>query len=199
MHKKKEPIEDVADDAAREMVDAVRSETDKQEDGLTRREREIEQKRQEERRRKAYELKRQLRMRDLGMVRYRWSAAVLVLTGILSIWTEFLVVMVRPPDIGFDTYLDAFLRTNNAFFLFPLIAGGLLTVCGVLAYWNSKATFLSVIATGMMVMSGSMVYFLITFAVTVDPELVVYSTGTPLMMILLGLASLVSIILRERV
>lgn len=185
---------------AQDMTEAIESDASDKDDGLTQTERDIEAKKQQERIRKAQALKKQLRMRELGLVKYRWPAAILVVSGILAISTEFLPVMLHPPDIGFDTFWQIFVDPahSNAFFIFPVGAGALMIVCGFLGYTNPKATWFSLIAAIMMVMSGATVYFLVTFAVTADPDVEVSATGTPLTMIIVGVLALFSIALREK-
>ena len=167
-------------------------------DGLTGRERAIEKTKQAERIRKAKELRKQLRKKELGLVKYRWPALVLWLGGALSIWSQFLVVMVHPPGIGFDNFVDGFTRSGNLFFLFPVVAGIVTIACGVFAYSNPKATFVSLVPAMMMAMSGMNVYFLIDFALAVDPEVQVSATGIPLTMLLTALISLLAILLRNK-
>ncbi|MHA2142387.1 MAG: hypothetical protein ACXADC_12170 [Candidatus Thorarchaeota archaeon] len=187
-----------SDEIASEIIDAV-EEDQEEEDALTKGERKVEERREAERVRKAKELKKQLRRRELGLLQYRWPAIVLVLTGVLSIWTEFSVVMIHDPGIGFDTFWSALFLSGNPFFLFPLLAGGLLIVLGYFAYSNPKATYVSVLPAMMMAMAGMNVYFLISFGLQVNPDALLMSTGTPLTMLLTGLLSLLSILLREKV
>ncbi len=189
-----------AERLARDMVEAAEPDAGKKDDGLTPSERDIEAEKQQERIRKAQTLKKQLRKRELGLVKYRWPAAILILSGALAISTEFLVVMEHPPGIGFDTFWQIFLDPtySDGFFIFPVVAGALMIICGVLGYSNPRATWFSAIAAMMMFMSGATVYFLITFAVTVDPEAEISATGTPLTMIIVGVLALVSIALREK-
>ena len=193
-----------SDELASEIVEAIEQDLD-EEDALTQRERKIENEKEEERKRKAKELKKQLRRKELGLLHYRWPAIVLGLTGILSIWTEFLVVMYHDPGIGFDTFWDVFvygsgsLQAYNIFFIFPLISGGILIALGYFAYTNPKATYLSVFPAMMMAMSGMNVYFWISIAIQAFPSAIVGATGTPMTMILTGVLSLLSILLRERI
>jgi hypothetical protein len=196
--------ETYSDELADELVDAVEEEQE-EDDALTRRERKIEKQKEEERVKKAKELRKQLRRKELGLLQYRWPAIVLFLTGFLSIWTEFLEVMFHDPGIGFDTFWDVFvngsgtLQAFNIFFIFPLIAGGVLIVLGFLAYTNPKATFLSVFPAMMMAMSGMNVYFWVSVALQAFPTATIGATGVPMTMLLTGVSSLLSILLRERV
>jgi hypothetical protein len=192
-----------SDELASEIIDAVEDDLD-EEDALTQAERKIEDKKEEERKRKAKELKKQLRRKELGLLQYRWPAIVLGLTGILSIWTEFLVVMYHDPGIGIDTFWDVFLygagslQAYNIFFIFPLISGGILIVLGYFAYTNPKATYLSVFPAMMMAMSGMNVYYWISFYLELFPSASLGPTSTPLTMLFIGVLSLLSILLRER-
>jgi hypothetical protein len=188
------------EDMAEEIVDAVFEESEEDvEDGLTRKEKEVEKKEQE-RIKKARKLKKQLRKRELGVLHYRWPAAILVISGLLAIWTEFVAVMVHPPEVGFDTYFEVVVLTGNPFFLFPVLAGILLIISGVLAYNRPRAPYISIIPAMMMVMAGAMVYFLVSFAVTVDPDLEgqVSATGVPVTMFIIAIVALFSIALREK-
>ena len=189
------------EDMAEEIADAVFEESGEDvEDGLTRKERELEKKKGDERIRKARKLKKQLRKRELGVLHYRWPAAILVFSGLLAIWTEFLAVMVHPPELGFDTYLEALVLTGNGFFLFPVLAGILLIISGVLAYNYPRAPYISIIPAMMMVMAGAMVYFLVSFALAADPNLEgqVFATGVPVTMFMIAIVALFSIALREK-
>ncbi len=186
------------EDMAEEIADAVFEESE--EDGLTRKEKEIENRKAEERARKARNLKRQLRKRELGVLHYRWPAAILIISGVLAIWTEFVAVMVHPPGVGFDTFFDAFLSTGGIFFLFPALAGIILIISGAIAYNDPRAPYVSVIPAMMTVMAGANVYFWVTIAVTVDPNMegLVLATGVPVTMIIAGVTALLSIALREK-
>ena len=186
---------------AEEIADAVFEESEEDvEDGLTRKEKEVEKKKEEERVRKARILRRQLRKRELGVLHYRWPAVMLIISGLLAIWTEFVAVMVHPPEVGFDTYFEVVVSTGGLFFLFPVLAGIILIISGVIAYNNPRAPYLSVIPAMMMVMSGAMVYFLVSFAVTFDPNMEgqVYATGVPITMFIIAVTSLLSIAMREK-
>ncbi len=195
------------EDMATDLIDAIDDAADNDDDvrdGLTKKEREIEVSRGSDRQRKAQELKKQLRKRQLGLLTYRWPALVLILGGILAISTEFLQVMVRepgvPPEVGFDTFVDALLRTWGVFYLFPVLAGGFMIILSYFAYENPKATWLAIIPAAMLVMSGGYVFFLIEFAVTYQPELIglIYSTLTPISMIIGGILALLAIALKEK-
>ncbi|MCK5302194.1 MAG: hypothetical protein KAJ96_03555 [Candidatus Thorarchaeota archaeon] len=186
---------------AEDIADAVFEESEEDvEDGLTRKEKEVEKKKEEERVRKARILRRQLRKRELGVLHYRWPAVMLIISGLLAIWTEFVAVMVHPPEVGFDTYFEVFISTGGLFFLFPALAGIILIISGVVAYNNPRAPYLSVIPAMMMVMAGAMVYFLVSFAVTVDPSMEgqVFATGVPITMFIIGVTALLSIAMREK-
>ncbi len=185
---------------AEDMVDAVRENPDikDNEDGLSPREREVEKDKEQERIRKAQELRKQLRKRELGILTYRWPAATLILSGVMAIFTQFQQVMVHPPGIGFDTFLDVLFSGGSLFFAFPLIAGVFLIICGIFAYKDPRWPWVAAIPAMMMAMSGITVYFLITFAVTVDPDAVIYATGTPFVMLIVALLALISITLREK-
>ena len=186
---------------AEEIVDAVFEESDEDvEEGLTRKEKEAEKKKQEERVRKSRILRRQLRKRELGVLHYRWPAAILVIAGVLAISTEFLPVMVHPPGVGFDTYFEVFMSTGGIFYLFPILAGIILIISGVIAYNNPRAPYLSIIPAMMMTMAGAMVYFLVSFAVTFDPNMEgqVFATGVPISMFISAIAALLSIAMREK-
>ena len=189
------------EDMAEEIADAVFEESGEDvEDGLTRKERELEKKKGDERTRKARKLKKQLRKRELGVLHYRWPAAILVISGLLAIWTEFLAVMVHPPEAGFDTFFEVVLLTGNPFFLFPILAGILLIISGVLAYNYPRAPYIAIIPAMMMVMAGAMVYFLVSFAVAADPNMEgqVLATGVPVTMFIIAVVALISIALREK-
>jgi hypothetical protein len=191
---------DDSEEMADEIVRAVDDE-EEAEDGLTAREREIEEEKEAERMRRAKELKRHLRKRELGLIHYRWPSAMLIISGIASIWTEFLVVMNQETRVyGFDTFFDAMVSQGNVFFMFPLIAGIVIIILGIFAYNDPRATYLSVIPGMLMIMSGGYVFFLVTFAVTADPNLVgqISATGTPLSMIIMGFVAMLSIALREK-
>ena len=192
---------DDPEDMAEEIADAVFEESGEDvEDGLTRKERELEKKKGDERIRKARKLKKQLRKRELGVLHYRWPAAILVISGLLAIWTEFLAVMVHPPEVGFDTFFEVVLLTGNPFFLFPILAGILLIISGVLAYNYPRAPYVSIIPAMMMVMAGAIVYFLVSFAIAANPDMEgqVLATGVPVTMFIIAIVALISIALREK-
>ena len=201
MHEDKEST-----DLAEELVDAIDedAEPDQAGDGLTVRERHIESKRMSERERKAEELRKQLRKRSLGLLNYRWPAMMLVFCGIMAIMSNFLQVMTRlegvPPEVGFNTYIDAFLITGGVFFLFPVIAGSFMIMLSYFAYRTPKATWLALIPSMMLFMAGGTVYFLVTFAVSAQPELtgLIYATGVPLSMLIAGGIALLAIYMREK-
>lgn len=195
-----------SEDMAEDLVDAIDDWVDEDDvgDGLTKNEREIEISRESERHRKAQELKKQLRKRQLGMLTYRWPAFVLIFGGLLAISTEFLEVMVRlpgvPSEVGFGTFLEALLLTGGVIYLFPVIAGIFMIALSYFARTNPRATWLAFIPAAMLGMSGGTVYFLITFAVTYDPGLVglIYATTTPLSMIIAGIIALLAVALKEK-
>lgn len=199
MEQKDERSTDTQDssDMSDEIVKSVQEEQ-KTDDGLTKRERSIEEGKQAERIKKAKELKKQLRKKELGLVKYRWSLLTLLAAGLLSIWTEFLVVMVHPPDAGFDDFVIGFVKSGSAFFLFPVIAGVVMIVCGLLAYSNPKFAWISIIPGMMMAMSGATVYFLISFALEVDPSATYSPTGTPFTMFLVALLCVLAVVLRNK-
>jgi len=176
---------------------AVREDKAK-EKGLTKSEERIERAKEQERKKKAKELRAKLRKRELGLMKYRWPAMILMITGFLGIWSEFLPVMNHPPDIGFDTFFDAYLMTGSLFFLFPMIGGVLLLAIGYWAYTEPRATYFSVIPAMMLAMSATTVYFLISFGLSVDPEANLAATGIPLTMIVYAIVALLSIPLREK-
>ncbi len=195
-----------SEDMAEDLIDAIDDEADSDlvGDGLTKKEREIEVSRESERQRKAQELKKQLRKRQLGMLTYRWPALVLVFGGILAIMTNFLEVMVREPgvpsEVGFGTFIDALFLTGGIIYLFPIIAGVFMIALSYFAYTNPRATWLAFIPAAMLGMAGGTVYFLITFAVTADPSLAgsIYATSTPLSMIIAGIVALLAVALKEK-
>jgi hypothetical protein len=194
-----------SEEMADELIDAIDDETDSDAmDGLTKRERNIEEGRESERQRKAQELKKQLRRRQLGLINYRWPALVLILGGIMAITSEFLTVMYRdpveiPPEVGFDTFLEAFFRSGGIIYIFPVIAGVLMIVLSFFAYSNPRATWLAAIPASLLMMSGGTVYFLVTFAVTAQPQYVefIYATPVALTMIIAGVVALLAIAMKE--
>ena len=196
-----------SEDMAEDLIDAIDDEADSDsvDDGLTKNEREIEVSRESERQRKAQELKKQLRKRQLGILTYRWPAIVLIFGGLLAISSEFLQVMVRepgvPPEVGIDTYFEAVFRPGGGvFFLTPLIAGIFMIVLSYFSYSNPKATWLALIPAGLLGMAGAYVFFLVTFAVTIDPSLagLIYASPAALSMIIAGVIALFAIALKEK-
>ncbi|MFW9956682.1 MAG: hypothetical protein ACFFCT_01310 [Candidatus Odinarchaeota archaeon] len=193
-------------DIAGELIDAIDEEAgpDEVRDGLTQRERQIESKRMSERERKAEELRKQLRRRSLGLLNYRWPAALLIFSGILAIMSNFLQVMTRlegvPPEVGFNTFIDAFMLSGGVIYLFPIIAGLFMIILSYFSYTNPKATWLALIPALMLFMAGGSVYFLVTFAVSFQPELtgLIYATGVPLSMFIAGGIALIAIYMREK-
>jgi hypothetical protein len=195
-----------SDDMAEDLVDAVDEEADDEvvDDGLTTKEREIEVSRETERHKKAQELRKQLRKRQLGILTYRWPAITLILGGVLAISTEFLKVMTReagvPPEVGFNTFPDAFVRTGGVVYLFPLIAGAFMVVLSYFSYRNPRYTWLALIPAALMGMSGGTVLFLTSFAVTVDPSLegLIYPSPTVFSMFIAAVIALLAIALKEK-
>jgi len=201
MHEDNESI-----DIAEDLVDAIDEEAgpDEARDGLTQRERQIESKRMSERERKAEELRKQLRKRSLGLLNYRWPAVILVFSGIMAIMSNFLQVMTRlegvPPEVGFNTFIDAYILSGGVIYLFPIVAGSFMIVLSYFSYTNPKATWLALIPAMMLFMAGGSVYFLVTFAVSFQPELtgLIYATGVPISMIIAGGIALLAIYMREK-
>ena len=195
-----------SDDMAEDLVDAVDEEADDEvvDDGLTTKEREIEVSRETERQKKAQELRKQLRKRQLGILTYRWPAITLILGGVLAISTEFLKVMTReagvPPEVGFNIFPEAFVRTGGVVYLFPLIAGVFMVVLSYFSYRNPRYTWLALIPAALMGMSGGTVLFLTSFAVTVDPSLegLIYPTPTVFSMFIAAVIALLAIALKEK-
>ncbi|MGQ4912826.1 MAG: hypothetical protein ACP6KW_11700 [Candidatus Thorarchaeota archaeon] len=199
------------DEMAEELIDAIDEEADQDyvKDGLTPKEKEVHTKRAEERARKAQELRKQLRKRQLGILRYRWPAIILFMGGLLAILSEFLQVMTRdeyvPADVGFYNFIEAFSRTLEsgsfgAVYLFPIVAGVLMIILSFFAYTNPKTTWLSLVPALLMAMSGGTVYFLITFAVTVQQDLTghIYGTAVPISMFIVALLCLIAVWMREK-
>ncbi len=192
---------------AGDLVDAIDEEAgpDEIEDGLTKRERSIEQSRVAERERKAEELRKQLRKRSLGMLNYRWATSLLIVGGAIAIISNFIQAMVRGPlslaeDVGFNTFFDAFLLTGGAIYLFPVVAGIIMIILAYFAYTTPKYTWFSLISTLMLGMAGGTVYFLVTFAVTAQPELTddLYAGFAPIFMIVAAVIGLIAIFAREK-
>ena len=200
-----EKSNDDSTDMASEIIESVTSEDEQSEDGLTKGERRIEKDKEAERIRKARDLKKQLRKRDLGLLRYRWPAAILMISGILSILSEFLQVMEHPPGIGFTSYFQ-FAADNLiagqlnyvVFFTFPLVAGIIMIIGSLISYFNPKGTFLSIIPAMMMAMAGTFVYYSVDLARYVDPNIDVSVTAVPMAMVIFGVVALLSIGIREK-
>ncbi len=194
-----------SEDMADELIDAIDEEADSDAvDGLTEREREIEVSRESGRQRKAQELKKQLRKRQLGLINYRWPALVLILGGIMAIMSQFLKVMERdlaviPPEVGFDTFVDAFMRTGGPIYLFPVISGAFMIILSYFAYSNPRATWLAIIPATLLIMSGGTVYFLITLGVSAQPQYTdfIYATPVALSMVIAGVVALLAIAMKE--
>jgi hypothetical protein len=195
-----------SEDMAEDLIDAIDDVSDEDDvgDGLTKKEREIDVSRETERQRKAQDLRKQLRRRQLGILTYRWPAFVLILGGFLAITTEFLQVMIRepgvPPEVGFNTFIDALLRSGGVIYLFPVIGGVFMIVLSYFAYKNPRATWLALIPAAMLAMAGGTVYFLVTFAVTADPTLegLIYASPTPISMIIAAVIALLAVALKEK-
>jgi len=188
------------------LVDAIDDEVGPHDagDGLTKRERSIEVSRVTERERKAEELRKQLRKRSLGMLNYRWAAGSLVIGGILAIISNFMQAMTRgaivPPEVGFDTFWDGFLLYGGVYFILPIISGVFMIILAYFAYSTPKYTWLALIPGMILAMAGLFVYFLVTFAVTYQPEFtdVLYVAIAPIIMIVSAVFNLVAIALREK-
>ncbi|TFG32031.1 hypothetical protein EU528_04610 [Candidatus Thorarchaeota archaeon] len=191
---------------AEDLVDAIDDEagSDDVEDGLTKRERGIEASRVTERERKAEELRKQLRKRSLGMLNYRWAAGSLIIGGILAIISNFMQAMTRgaivPPEVGFNTFWEGFLQYGGLYFILPIISGAFMIILAYFAYTTPKYTWLALIPGMILAMAGLFVYFLITFAVTYQPELTdeLYAAFAPILMIVAAVFNLVAIALKER-
>ncbi len=194
--------EEGASEMSDAIIDAVNEDQADFDDVFSRGERKVEKSKEEERIRKAKELKKQLRKRELGILRYRWPTAVLIITGIFSLMTQFLPVWVQDsvnPVYGFNTYLEGFLFNGNGFFLFPLISGIILIAIGFFAYARPRATYWAVGPAMMMAMAGSFVYLLIEVVASVpDLQIEISATGTPLQMFVVAVLSLLAIALREK-
>ena len=189
---------------ADDLIDAVGNETEKHDDGLTKRERKIESSRVTERERKADELRKQLRKRSLGMLNYKWSAGFLIIGGILAIISNFMQAMHRgaivPPEVGFDTFWNGFLAYGGIYFILPIISGVFMIILAYFAYTTPKYAWLALIPGMILAMAGLYVYFLITFAVTYQPELTdeLYADFAPIVMIIAAVFNLIAIALKER-
>ena len=188
----------MSEDSSDMAEDILGSLEEEEDDGLTKRERSIERTKEQERIEKAKELRKQLRKRELGILKYRWPMAVLVLSGLMAIWTQFLQVMVRPSDIGFDSYFTAFLEFGNPFYLSPTIAAIMMIIIGIISYRDSRAPYFAVIPAMLIAMDGALIYYLVSFALAFDPDLAIAATGTPLSMIVIGVTCLFAIAMRER-
>lgn len=198
-------------DEPQEMADAILDAVEEEQsssddvDALSKVEREVEADKEEERIRRAKELRKQLRKREIGLLYYRWPAAVLVLSGVLAIFTEFLPIWVQEEEVfGFYTFWEGFIQAGSIFWLFPIASGAIMMILGYFAYARPKATFLAVIPAMLMAMAGSQVYFLVTAAYTaaeiagtpIDFEFI--ATATPLQMIIVALLALLAIAIREK-
>ncbi|MBE0526816.1 MAG: hypothetical protein IH631_07730 [Candidatus Thorarchaeota archaeon] len=189
---------------AEDLVDAIDDEAGSSNDGLTQRERRIESGRASEREKKAEELKKQLRKRSLGMLNYRWASGSLIIGGILAIISNFMQAMTRgpivPPEVGFDTFWQAFMLYGGVYFILPIISGVFMIIIAYFAYTTPKYTWLALIPGMMLAIAGLYVYFLITFAVTFQPELTddLYAAFAPVIMIVSAVFNLVAIALKER-
>ncbi|MHA1927999.1 MAG: hypothetical protein ACTSV2_05385 [Candidatus Thorarchaeota archaeon] len=193
-------------DMADAIVDAVEEPYEEDDDGLTKGERLVEHDKESERIRKAKELKKSLRKRELGFLNYRWPAMVLVLSGLLAVWTEFLTVTVAD-DVaialgvtGMKTFWEEMFARSNIYFAFPIICGVILITLGIFAYSNPKVTYLSVIPAMLMASTGATVLFQITFAVSIVPDAAghLQATGTPYTMLIVAVMAILSIMLREK-
>ncbi|MGY5859264.1 MAG: hypothetical protein RTU63_07835 [Candidatus Thorarchaeota archaeon] len=200
MTDKKDSIE-----MAEDLVDAIDDEAGSNDDGLTQRERRIESGRASEREKKAEALKKQLRKRSLGMLNYRWAAGSLLIGGVLAIISNLMQAMTRGPltiaaDVGFYSFLDAFLVTGGAIYLFPIVAGAIMIILSYFAYTQPKYTMIALLPGIMLAMAGFTVYFLITFAVTAQPELTddLYAAFAPILMIITAGINLLAVFLREK-
>ncbi|MGY5873708.1 MAG: hypothetical protein RTV72_15780 [Candidatus Thorarchaeota archaeon] len=190
---------------AEEIVDAIDDEAgpDDFEDGLTKRERGIEVSRVTDRERKAEELRKQLRKRSLGMLNYRWSALCLIIGGILAIISNFMQAMTRgpsvPPEVGFDTFWSGFLIYGGVYFILPIISGVLMFILAYFVYTTPKYTWLALIPAMILAMAGIFVYFLVTFALTFQPELTddLYAGFAPIVMVIAAFINLIVIIVKE--
>jgi hypothetical protein len=192
-------------DMAEDLVDAIDEEAGSKDDGLTQRERRIESGRASEREKKAEELRKQLRKRSLGMLNYRWAAGSLIIGGIIAIISNFTLALTRGPltiaeGVGFDTYLDAFLLTGGAIYIFPVIAGALMIILSYFAYSTPKYAWLALIPGIMLAMAGGTAYFLVTFSVTAQPELTddLYAAFAPILMFVAAALNLIAIFLKEK-
>ncbi|TXT55731.1 MAG: conserved membrane protein of unknown function [Candidatus Thorarchaeota archaeon] len=190
---------DDSEDMASDIVDSVLDDSEADDDGLSSRERSVEELKEADRIAKAKQLRKQLRLRELGILRYRWPSAILIIAGIISIWTEFLPVLNQPDAIyQFNTFYEAFLLDPNVFWIFPIIAGVIYIVLGIFAYFDSRAPWLAVFPAMMIVMAGAFVYMIVSIAYYADPTTTVSATQTPISMIIMGLVGLAAIFMREK-
>jgi hypothetical protein len=185
-----------SEDLADEILDAV--EDDEDDDALTKGEREVEKSKEKERIKKARQLRKQLRKKELGLLRFRWPALILMVAGVLAIISQFQQVMVHPVGIGYDSFIQAFFDFGGLFWLFPFIGGILYIIFGIIGYRDTRGTILSIIPAMLLAMAAMTTYFMITFAVTVNPEAVIYATTTPVSMLITSLLSILAILMRER-
>jgi hypothetical protein len=192
-------------DMAEDLVDAIDEEAGSSDDGLTQRERRIESGRASEREKKAEELRKQLRKRNLGMLNYRWATGSLIIGGIIAIISNFTQALSRGPlsidaGIGFNTYLDAFILTGGAIYVFPVVAGAIMIILSYFVYTTPKYTWLALIPGMMLAMAGGTAYFLVTFSVTAQPELTddLYTAFAPILMFVAAAINVAAIILKER-
>ena len=73
-------------------------------------------------------------------------------------------------------------------------------VLSYFSYRTPRATWLALIPAALLGMSGSYVFFLVTFAVTFQPEFIglLYATAAPLSMIVSGVIALLAVALKEK-
>ena len=192
-----------ADEMSDAIISAVKDDQNMSddEDALSKGERRVELGKEEERILKAKQLKKELRKRELGILRYRWPTTVLVISGIFAIMTQFLAVWNQVSAFYvFNNYWEAFLFSANGFWLFPLISGIILIVIGFFAYTRPKATYFAVIPAMMMAMAGSMVYFLIELVAVGLPDFSneIIATLAPIEMLVVAVLALLSIAIREK-
>ncbi len=201
MIEEKPDSQDDASEMSDAIIDAVKEDRADSEDALSKRERKVEMSKEEERIQKAKELKKQLRKRELGILRYRWPAAILIISGVFSIVSEFLDVWNNTQLFyGFNTYWEAFLFSPNVFWLFPLICGCILILIGFFAYARPKFTFLAVIPAMMMTMAGALPYFLIDLVGIANPDAIgdIQATLVPIQMFIVAVLCLLAIAMREK-
>jgi hypothetical protein len=197
------------DEMASEIIKAVRQEESatSKEEALSKAETEVEKGKERERIRKAKELRKQMRKREMGFLNYRWPAGVLLLSAVLAFFTEFLTIWVQEePVYGFYTFWEAFTTPSSTsiFWLFPVISGILMIILAYFSYSRPRATYWAVIPAMLMAMAGSQVYFLVTAAYTaaeiagtpINFDFGV--TGTPLEMVIIALLAILSIAVREK-